>query len=182
MHERPDPVGTSTSTIERRATLALPERTARSTSTLTGVLANSHTLPATASRLRQVPTEYLCYRMRGIIAQRRTVAGFPGCATGGRLQSGTPGHHLIEHHIQRLLVLTGRFEDIEVLEIGVGVQRELGPDDGDLRGLKRLRSARVVSAGHAFIQNFRRDHYELGVDVHPRYRLSVAFTELALAI
>jgi hypothetical protein len=33
-----------------------------------------------------------------------------------------------------------------------------------MRGLKRLRSARVISTGHAFIQNLRRDHYELGVD------------------
>jgi hypothetical protein len=27
---------------------------------------------------------------------------------------------------------------------------------------KRLRSARVISAGHAFVQNLRRGHYELG--------------------
>jgi transposase-like protein len=31
-----------------------------------------------------------------------------------------------------------------------------------MRGLKRLRCARVISAGHAFIQNIRRGHYELG--------------------
>jgi transposase-like protein len=49
-------------------------------------------------------------------------------------------------------------------------------------GLKRLRSARVISAGHAFVQNLRRGHYELAVDLHPSYRISVAFTELALAI
>ncbi len=53
---------------------------------------------------------------------------------------------------------------------------------GPMRGLKRLRSARVVSAGHAFIQNLRRGHYELSVDVDPRYRLLAAFAELALAI
>jgi transposase-like protein len=51
-----------------------------------------------------------------------------------------------------------------------------------MRGLKRLRSARVVSTGHAFIQNLRRGHYELGVDAHPKQQLSTAFTELALAI
>ena len=28
-----------------------------------------------------------------------------------------------------------------------------------MRGLKQLRSARVISAGHAFIQNVRRGHY-----------------------
>ncbi len=51
-----------------------------------------------------------------------------------------------------------------------------------MRGLKQLRCARVISTGHAFVQNLRRGHYELGLDVDPRHRLAVAFTELALAI
>jgi transposase-like protein len=51
-----------------------------------------------------------------------------------------------------------------------------------MRGLKRLRSARVISAGHAFVQNLRRGHYELGVDIDPRHRLTAIFTELARAI
>ena len=51
-----------------------------------------------------------------------------------------------------------------------------------MRGLKRLRSARVISTGHAFIQNLRRGHYELGVDTDPKRQLRAAFTELALAI
>jgi transposase-like protein len=51
-----------------------------------------------------------------------------------------------------------------------------------MRGLKRLRSVRVISAGHAFIQNIRRGHYELGVDSEPKRQLSAAFTELTLAI
>ena len=51
-----------------------------------------------------------------------------------------------------------------------------------MRGLKRLRSARVVSTGHAFIQNLRRGHYELGVDTDPKRQLPAAFIELALAI
>jgi transposase, IS6 family len=36
--------------------------------------------------------------------------------------------------------------------------------------------------GHAFIQNVRRGHYELGSDTDPKNRLTTAFTELALAI
>jgi transposase, IS6 family len=32
-----------------------------------------------------------------------------------------------------------------------------------MRGLKRLRSTRVISAGHAFVQNLRRGHYELAL-------------------
>jgi IS6 family transposase len=51
-----------------------------------------------------------------------------------------------------------------------------------MRGLKQLRCARVISTGHAFVQNLRRGHYELGVDVHPRHRLPAAFTDLAHAL
>jgi transposase-like protein len=51
-----------------------------------------------------------------------------------------------------------------------------------MRGLKRLPSARVISAGHAFIQNIRRGHYELGVEEPTTLRVAVAFDELALAI
>ncbi len=51
-----------------------------------------------------------------------------------------------------------------------------------MRGLKRLRSARVISAGHAFVQNLRRGHYELGVDIDQRHRLTAIFTELARAL
>jgi hypothetical protein len=40
----------------------------------------------------------------------------------------------------------------------------------------------VLAAGHAFMQNLRRGHYELGTDVPPLQRLISAFTELALAI
>ena len=51
-----------------------------------------------------------------------------------------------------------------------------------MRGLKQLRSARVISAGHAFVQNLHRGHYELGLDVDPRHRIPQAFTELILAV
>jgi transposase-like protein len=51
-----------------------------------------------------------------------------------------------------------------------------------MRGLTRLRSARVISAGHAFVQNLRRGHYELGVDADRQRRLLVAFAELAVAV
>jgi len=51
-----------------------------------------------------------------------------------------------------------------------------------MRGLKRLRSARVICTGHALVQNLRRGHYELGLDADPRHQLTAAFVELALAI
>jgi len=62
------------------------------------------------------------------------------------------------------------------LRVSQPVEGRLGP----MRGFKRRRSARVVSAGHAFIQNLRRGHYELSVDVDERYRLPAIFTELTL--
>ena len=46
-----------------------------------------------------------------------------------------------------------------------------------MRGLKRLRSARVISTGHAFIQNLRRGHYELALDLDPNHQLPAALTE-----
>jgi transposase-like protein len=51
-----------------------------------------------------------------------------------------------------------------------------------MRGLKTDRTASVVIRGHAFIQNLRRGHYELGVEVAPAFRLATAFDELQLAI
>jgi transposase-like protein len=51
-----------------------------------------------------------------------------------------------------------------------------------MRSLKRLRSARVISAGHAFVQNLRRGHYELGPDIDRRHSLTAIFAELVRAI
>jgi hypothetical protein len=51
-----------------------------------------------------------------------------------------------------------------------------------MRGLARLHSAEVISAGHAFMQNLDRGHYELGTDVDPRHRIPHAFTKLAAVI
>ena len=51
-----------------------------------------------------------------------------------------------------------------------------------MRGLKTDRNAAVIAAGHAFIQNLRRGHYELGGDETPKHRLAAAFDELARTI
>jgi transposase-like protein len=51
-----------------------------------------------------------------------------------------------------------------------------------MRGLKRFRSAGRIAAGHAFVQNLRRGHYELAIDAAPPLHLAAAFTELAQAI
>jgi len=51
-----------------------------------------------------------------------------------------------------------------------------------MRGLKQDRSARVIIAGHALVQNVRRGHYELAVEESVGRRVAVAFDELALAV
>jgi transposase, IS6 family len=48
-----------------------------------------------------------------------------------------------------------------------------------MRGIKTIRSLRTIAAGHAFVQNLRRSHYELTVDLPVHDRVRVAFTELA---
>jgi transposase-like protein len=58
------------------------------------------------------------------------------------------------------------------------LKRRLRP----MRGIKTMTGLRVLAAGHVFVQNLRRGHYEIAAD-HPRnLRLPVAFRELATAI
>jgi transposase-like protein len=58
------------------------------------------------------------------------------------------------------------------------LKRRLRP----MRGLQTDQTAQVVIAGHAFLQNLRRGHYELGMDTGSAMRVAAAFTELAQAI
>ena len=58
------------------------------------------------------------------------------------------------------------------------LKRHLRP----MGGLKTDQSARITIAGHAFIQNIRRGHYELGVDEPVTLRVMAAFDELTLAL
>ena len=52
-----------------------------------------------------------------------------------------------------------------------------------MRGLKTDRTARAIIAGHAFVQNLRSGHYELGVDARvDLLRCAAAFDELASMI
>jgi transposase, IS6 family len=48
-----------------------------------------------------------------------------------------------------------------------------------MRCMKTIRSLRTIAAGHAFVQNLRRGHYELTADVPDHDRLPVAFAALA---
>ena len=51
-----------------------------------------------------------------------------------------------------------------------------------MRGLKQDRSISVIVAGHAFMQNLRRGHYELAIEEPANRRVAVAIGELALMI
>jgi transposase-like protein len=51
-----------------------------------------------------------------------------------------------------------------------------------MRGLKRLASARTVSAGHAFVQNLRRGHYAITADQPAHDRVRTAFDKLAVCL
>jgi IS6 family transposase len=51
-----------------------------------------------------------------------------------------------------------------------------------MRGLKRHRSARILAAGHAFMQNLRRGHYDICTDDPVHHKLPTIFDELALVI
>ena len=55
--------------------------------------------------------------------------------------------------------------------------------DRPMCGLRTDRTASTVIRGHAFIQNLRRGHYELGVEArHEHLRVAAAFDELSAAI
>ena len=51
-----------------------------------------------------------------------------------------------------------------------------------MRGLQTGRTAQVVVAEHAFVQNLRRSHYDIALDTRPPTRLAAAFAELAKAV
>ena len=58
------------------------------------------------------------------------------------------------------------------------LKRRLRP----MRGIKTMSGLRIVAAGHAFVQNLRRGHYEIVTDEPAGHRLAVAFADLARAI
>jgi hypothetical protein len=51
-----------------------------------------------------------------------------------------------------------------------------------MHGLNQLRCARVISAGHAFLQSILRGHDDLRTEEVVNRRVLAAFDELALAI
>jgi transposase-like protein len=75
------------------------------------------------------------------------------------------------HHVQR-------YVNNRVEADHAQLKRRLRP----MRGIKTMTGLRILAAGHAFVQNLRRGHYEIAAD-HPRNRrLAAAFRQLATAI
>ncbi len=48
-----------------------------------------------------------------------------------------------------------------------------------MRGMKTISTLRTIAAGHAFVQNVRRGHYEITADVDVVDRVRVVFKDLA---
>jgi IS6 family transposase len=92
-----------------------------------------------------------------------------GCTTAARRRRTPPGgfHDTTQYANNRIEWDHGR------------LKARLRP----MRGLRTDRTASTVIRGHAFVQNLRRGHYELGVEArHPCLRVAAAFDELARAI
>jgi hypothetical protein len=51
-----------------------------------------------------------------------------------------------------------------------------------MRGLRTDKTTQIIIAGHAFMQNLRRGHYEIAIDIASARRVATAFAELAQAI
>jgi IS6 family transposase len=51
-----------------------------------------------------------------------------------------------------------------------------------MRGLKTFLSARTIAAGHAFVQNLRRGHYEIATQAPTQHRLRAVFNALELVV
>jgi transposase-like protein len=75
------------------------------------------------------------------------------------------------HHVEQ-------YENNRVESDHAQLKQRLRP----MRGIKTMPGLRVVAAGHAFVQNLRRGHYEIAVDQPARTRLAAAFSQLARAI
>ena len=87
--------------------------------------------------------------------------------------------NVIEELLPRALHNTTKYANNRVECVHGRLKARLRP----MRGLRTNRTATAIIEGHAFIQNLRRGHYELGVDAREgRLRCAAAFGELASMI
>jgi len=122
------------------------------------------------------------------VSARRDIAAARHFFTAALTAHGQPGEVVTDHaptlaHVIEEL-LPAAFQNTEQyannrVECDHGrLKARLRP----MRGLKTDKTARVIIRGHAFMQNLRRGHYELGVETDPQLRVAAAFNELAAVI
>jgi transposase-like protein len=75
------------------------------------------------------------------------------------------------HHVER-------YANNRVEADHAQLKRRLRP----MRGIKTMTGLRILAAGHAFVQNLRRGHYEIAADQPRNLRLAAAFRRLATAV
>ena len=82
----------------------------------------------------------------------------------------------VDDVLPEVLPVTDRWSNNRIEADHARLKARLRP----MRSLKCDRTASVVIGGHAFVQNIRRGHYELGVDARcQQLQLAAAFDELA---
>ena len=118
------------------------------------------------------------------VSARRDIAAARRFFTAAVTAHGQPGevvtdlapalNHVIEELLADALHNTDQYANNRIECDHGRLKARLRP----MRGLKTDRTAQVVIAGHAFMQNIRRGHYELGVEADPRLHVRAAFNEL----
>ena len=79
-----------------------------------------------------------------------------------------PLAHVIDDLLPAALHTTEQYENNRVECDHGRLKARLRP----MRGLQTNRTVSVVTRGHAFVQNLRRGHYELGTEATPAFRRS----------
>src|SRR5947208_2132326 len=116
------------------------------------------------------------HRAAGLMIQRSAFAGFQfpaeviTVAVRWYLRYAPSYIGVLEELLPAACHVTDRYGNNRVESDHGRLKARLRP----MRGLKRLATAAVIAAGHAFVQNPRRGHYELGTHVAPELRLSAA--------
>lgn len=72
--------------------------------------------------------------------------------------------------------------DVVVVNQRTTTSRAITADSRPMRGLRADRTAQVIVAGLAFMQNLRRGHDEIATETPLLLRVAAAFTELTPAI
>jgi IS6 family transposase len=129
----------------------------------------------------QVTDVYVSKRRNTTAARRSfdTVLGAPGRPADITTDLAAPLLRIVNEVLFDALHNTEQYANNRVETDHGRLKARLRP----MPGLKRDRTASAVIRSHAFIQNLRRGHHELGVNASNQHlRVAAAFDELAEAI